>query len=154
MTQGSFVALAAVSVLGVLVIVAVAIAIVRWVGRLQREVLEAVQGRLGRERIVVLDAAAKLFGVSSAGAAQPTAYGCLAASPEELVFAQWKPRREVSIPRARIVSVQAVALGVAAGGSQRLLKVTFRLAGGGVESIGWQVRDPDAWLAALGGSGG
>lgn len=93
------------------------------------------------------------LGVESRGRAQVRGTGRLALVEDELVFVQWVPRRETRIPLGSIEAIETprVFLGKTVG--RRLLAVSWRTADGAPERAAWEVRDLDAWRAALSAAG-
>lgn len=90
------------------------------------------------------------LGLRSAGIGQVRGTGTLVLTSDELRFRQWVPDRETRIPLASITDVgrERWWLGKAVG--RPLLRVTWLADGGAEDAMAWQVRDLDAWLAALG----
>ncbi|MEZ5100316.1 MAG: hypothetical protein R3C15_11075 [Thermoleophilia bacterium] len=117
---------------------------------LARPGAERARALLGGREPVLADELASCFGVESAGVTQLRGNGCLALGPDLLVFAMWLPRRDVVIPRTRIVEVDTTRghLGKTVG--RPLLRVAWTREDGERDRVAWLVRDLDAWLAALG----
>jgi hypothetical protein len=78
---------------------------------------------------------ATLQRVRSAGEAPARGLGVLALTPEELVFVQYVPEREVRVPRAAVSAVAA---------DDGALVVTWA-----DDEAAWSVDDPTAWREAL-----
>jgi hypothetical protein len=118
--------------------------------RMRRRVAEDVSSRLGAGRIVAIDEGANSFGVESKGVAQVRGNGCLAATAEEILFLMWFPRKELRIPRNRIIAVEQPRshLGKSYGGP--LLKIHFTDDQGKPDSVAWAVNDLPMWAALLG----
>src|SRR5687768_8137373 len=93
--------------------------------RMRRRAAEEIRARLGEARIVMIDDAANFFGIESRGAGQIRGNGCLAATPEEIVFLMWFPRRELRISRDRLTSVERVKSHLGKRVGRDLLKITF-----------------------------
>jgi hypothetical protein len=116
--------------------------------RLEEKVARAVRERLaGRELLV--DERARFYGVESRGALQLRGNGCLAATPGELLFVQWVPRRELSIARGQVLAVETAPSHLGKTRFRPLLRVRFMDSSGEHDAVAWEVRDLDAWLAAL-----
>jgi hypothetical protein len=105
-------------------------------------------------RQALRQAGARCFGVRSKGKAQvrPGAGG-LVLFDDELVFVPLVGGGELRIPRASILGIQRAKgyLGKRVG--SELLQVAWKH-DAGVEASAWQVRELDAWIAALGGERG
>lgn len=116
----------------------------------RRKIADEVGARLREEGIILADDSANCFGVESRGRGQIRGNGCLAASPSEIVFVMWLPRRELSIPRDRVVAVDRTTSHLRKSVGRDLLRVKFTNAAGEPDSVAWFVRDLAAWEFALG----
>lgn len=105
---------------------------------------------LGGREPVLADDLANCFGVESAGAAQLRGNGCLALGPDLLVFAMWLPKRDIVVPRTRILEVDTPRSHLRKSVGRPLLRVAWAREDGVQDRAAWFVRDLDAWLAALG----
>lgn len=105
---------------------------------------------LGGREPILADDLANCFGIESAGKTQLRGNGCLGLGPDLLVFAMWLPKRDVVVPRNRIVSVETVRSHLGKSVGRRLLRVAWVREDGVQDAVAWFVRDLDAWLAALG----
>lgn len=105
---------------------------------------------LGGREPELVDELANCFGLESAGVTQLRGNGCLALGPDLLVFAMWVPKRDVVVPRNRIVAVDTASSHVGKSVGRRLLRVAWTREDGEQDRVAWFVRDLDAWLAALG----
>jgi hypothetical protein len=103
--------------------------------------------RLGE--LVALDPSANFFGLESRGRGQIRGNGCLGASPHELFFVMWWPRREVLIDRRSIVAVERTRWHLGKSVGRELLKVSFTDEAGRTDSVAWLVADLAAWEAVL-----
>ncbi|MEA2432750.1 MAG: hypothetical protein QOG54_207 [Actinomycetota bacterium] len=115
----------------------------------RKRVAQEVRTRAGEDRIVMIDDFANFFGLQSRGAAQMRGNGCLAITPDEVVFLMWLPRRDLYIPRQRITSVERVRSHLGKRIGRDLLKITFTDETGNPDSAAWFVHDLPAWEAAL-----
>ena len=117
-----------------------------------------ITGRLGRraqrhfEGLEVLceEQGANSLGIESAGKAQLRGNGNLALTADELLFAQWIPNRVTRIPRGSILEVTTARSHLGKRIGRPLLRVAWTNERAEPDSIALWVRDPDAWLAALG----
>ena len=89
-------------------------------------------------------AKANLYGVASEGGGQVRGLGMLALTPDELVFVQFVPDRQIRIRRDRITAaaVGRTFLGKTSG--RDLLMVTW-----GEDVAAWDVPDVTSWQSAL-----
>ena len=65
-------------------------------------------------------------------------------TPGELRFRQWLPDRETRIPRADMTAVETPKSWLGKSVGTTLLCVRWQ-----EDAMAWEVRDLDAWLAAL-----
>ena len=103
----------------------------------------------GEPNILAMDDTADSFGVTSAGAGQIRGNGCLAATPDGLLFVQWAPKKRLWIPRTRILKVGGAAAHVGKSTGDALLRIEFRTEAGLVDSAAWLVHDLPTWLEML-----
>ncbi len=96
---------------------------------------------------VVRRSKANFYGLASAGAGQVRGLGVLALTPDELVFVQLVPDREVRVPRAAITSVRTERSYLGKTQGRDLLVVTWP-----DDEAAWDVPDVGAWSAELGSS--
>jgi hypothetical protein len=92
---------------------------------------------------------ANSLGVESAGPWQVRGNGNLALTEDELLFAQWVPKRLLRIPRRSIVEVSKTDSHLGKRIGRPLLEVTWTRDDGEQDAIALWVRDLDRWLAAL-----
>jgi hypothetical protein len=111
--------------------------------------VDAITQKLGRQQIVLLDQQANFFGLESAGVWQTRGNGCLALTREVVLFRQWVPERELSIPRASIIKTEAVRSHLGKTQFTSLLKIRFLNERGEEDSAAWRVGDLPPWLADL-----
>lgn len=90
---------------------------------------------------------ATFFGLASAGATPVRALGVLALTPDELVFFQFVPDREVRVPRAAISSVTTSTSFLDRSSERDLLVVAWD--GQPTDTGAWEVDDVPAWRASL-----
>lgn len=95
------------------------------------------------------DESANFFGVESRGKAQLRGNGHLAASPDEILFVMWLPRRELTISRHRVTAVERTRWHLGKSVGRELLRVRFTNDAGEGDSVAWLVRDLAAWESAL-----
>jgi hypothetical protein len=84
------------------------------------------------------------LGLESRGAAQTRGNGWLVLTPGELRFRQWIPDRETRIVRADVTAVETPKSWLGKSVGTRLLCVRWP-----GDAMAWEIRDLDAWLAAL-----
>lgn len=84
------------------------------------------------------------LGLESRGATQTSGNGWLVLTPGELRFRQWIPDRETRIARADVTAVETPKSWLGKSVGTRLLCVRWP-----GDAMAWEVRDLDAWLAAL-----
>lgn len=119
------------------------------VSRYAGPVADEVRGRVGADRILMMDETANFFGLESAGARQARGNGCLALTDQEVLFLQWVPRRELRIERARITGVESPTWHLGKSRGHPLLKILFTDERQAPDSAAWQVRDLEGWRTAL-----
>lgn len=93
-------------------------------------------------------AKANLYGVASAGERQVRSLGTLALTPEELVFFQMVPEKEVRVPRPAITNVEVERSFLGKTQDRDLLVVAWN-AGDDEDSVAFDVPDIDSWLTEL-----
>lgn len=99
--------------------------------------------------MLVADESANFFGVESRGKGQVRGNGYLAASPGQILFVMWMPRRELAIPRHRVTAVERTRSHLGKSVGRELLRVRFTNDAGEPDSAAWLVRDLGAWESAL-----
>jgi hypothetical protein len=116
--------------------------------RIRRELERAVLERFDKRQIIAATTRANFFGLKSKSGWQLRGNGALVLTGEVLWFLRAVPRKEYQIPirSVRQVSTPRVFNGKSA--LVPLLCVTYGT-GGGEDAIGWAVRDPGAWKAAI-----
>lgn len=112
-------------------------------------VAQEVRLRLGPGRVALLDEGSNFFGLQSKGVRQIRGNGCLALSPDEILFVMWWPRRELRIARDRITGVERTKWHIGKTVGRNLLKVHFVNDAGAADSAAWYVSDLASWQAAL-----
>jgi hypothetical protein len=105
-------------------------------------------------RLAALDvdrqAKGTFYGLASAGEGQVRRLGTLVLTPDSLVFLQFVPEGEVTIPRADITVVESSPTYLGKTGDQELLVVTFAADGvEGGDQAAWELPDVPGWRAAL-----
>lgn len=130
---------------GVALLLVVTVVFIRRVAARAEAVMEDVRGGRRPRKLETV----RGLGVRSRGRGQVRGTGRLALFDDELVFVQWVPRRETRIPLTAIQAINTprVFLGKTVG--RRLLAVTWRSPEGVEEQAAWEVRNLDAWRAAL-----
>ncbi len=118
--------------------------------RLGRKVGAEVRRRYQDRGIELLDNGANFFGVESRGHGQVRGNGCLVLTADEVAFVMWLPRRELVIPRERILGTETPRSHLGKTKGVKLLKIRFRDEVGNEDSVAWAIRDLQAWLQALG----
>ena len=124
-------------------------AISRYLRDLQREGLAVARALAKDEDVVVVDQRTNFFGVGSVGAVQARGNGCLLATSTHLHFAQWVPKRELSIRRSRIIAVERARSHHGKTTGRELLKIRFQNEQGGDDDVAFLVSDLPAWERAL-----
>ena len=119
----------------------------------RRAIAADIHSRLGESDVVAFDDSALFFGVESRGAGQLRGNGCLGASSEQMLFVMWMPRREFSIPRDRITSIERTRSHLGKRIGRDLLKVSYTNDDGAPDSIAWYVTDLPLWESVLGTHG-
>ena len=122
-----------------------------FLGKRRRSIAADVRARLGESEIVLMDESALSLGVESAGVWQVRGNGCLAATNDEILFIMWLPRKELSIPRERVTSIERARAHLGKTIGHELLRVRFVNESGRPDSVAWYVRDLSTWEATLGG---
>jgi hypothetical protein len=92
---------------------------------------------------------ANSLGVESAGPWQVRGNGSLVLTEDELLFAQWVPKRLLRIPRHSIVEASKANSHLGKWIGRPLLKITWTRDDGEEDSIALWVKDLDRWLAEL-----
>jgi hypothetical protein len=131
-------------VLGIVVLTTmlVAVPVSRRARRVQSE-LEAQVGDGERAETV------RGLGLESRGPKQVRGTGRLVLTHDELRFRMWVPDRETRIPLASVTDVGTERTWLGKWVGKRLLRVRWRTPEGAEDAMAWEVRDLDAWLAAL-----
>ena len=126
----------------VLALAALAVAVV-----LARRGAQRVSARV-EERLEGLEvlrrSKANLYGVASEGGGQVRGLGMLALTPDELVFVQFVPDRQIRIRRDRITAAAVGRSFLGKTSGRDLLMVTW-----GEDVAAWDVPDVTSWQAAL-----
>lgn len=91
---------------------------------------------------------AHLLGLQSGPERQAKAIGALALTPDELVFLQLVPEREVRIPRAAITRAEVGRDFLGRTHPKDLVLVTWG-EGEAVDTAGFEVPDPSGWATEL-----
>jgi hypothetical protein len=155
--------------MGTLQIVAIVLAVVLVIGFLiltlfvtntRKKTVDAVKGRLGADKIVLYDEKAHCFGLTSKGHGYLQTFGCLATTPDAVLFVQWSPKEELELKRSDILSVDESREHQGRDRAADLLVVRFRSpeveadeetgAVAGEDAVAWQVDDIEAWKSELG----
>jgi hypothetical protein len=125
------------------------LAVMRGVMSLMRRKLgKQIRAKLAGRTIIRESIGANFFGLSSKGLAQVRGNGALVLTPDQLYFAMFVPRRELTIPLADIVSVSTPRSHLGKTVGMKLLRVDFRVPAG-QDSVAWAVRDLDDWKADI-----
>jgi hypothetical protein len=74
----------------------------------------------------------------------------LVLTENELILAQWNPPEDVVVPLRAIRKVDKTRAEAGRGISTELVRVKWRVGGGQQDTLSFQPRDRDAWLAELG----
>ena len=90
------------------------------------------------------------YGLASAGEGQVRRLGTLVLTSDSLVFVQFVPEGEVTIPRADITAAESSSTYLGKTGDRDLLVVSFTSDGGeGADQAAWEISDVSGWRAAL-----
>jgi hypothetical protein len=142
------VAVAIVIAIAIVVVVLVAAGIVlarRGAGKAQERVDAHLAGLTVQRR-----SKANLFGMASAEATKVRGLGVLALTPDDLVFVQFVPDREVRVPRSSITSVTTSTSFLGTTQAKDLLVVAWSGSDGtDGDEAAWDVPDLPDWRAAL-----
>jgi hypothetical protein len=114
-------------------------AISRPLRKLKAERTDDARSILGGRSIVFLEPAASFFGQDSLGMSQMRGTGCLAFTPDEILFLMWVPKREFRVPVASIQRIETPRSHLGKSKFRPLLKVTFADRGGAEDSMAWLV---------------
>jgi hypothetical protein len=117
---------------------------------IRRRAATEATSKLGAGRILAEEDGANFFGLGSKGGAQIRGNGFLGVSQEALLFVMWFPRKEIRIPRDRIVSVERANSHAGKTIGRPLLRVRFRNDVGEEDTAAWYVSDLQRWLVLLG----
>lgn len=113
--------------------------------------LRSSQARI-RQHVSQLDversAGVNFFGVASRGRGQVRGNGTLVLTPNELVFFQLMPEREIRVPRAAITGTEVARSFLGKTQGVDLLVVTWSVDGVD-DKAGFRVRELDAWRRSL-----
>lgn len=137
---------ASIGLLAVLIMVLIS----RFVSSTGKAAVEEADRLLEGEHIMLREAGAPLFGIRSLGAAQVRGNGVLTLTKDRLHFLMWLPRRELSIPRERIITVETPKSFMGKSVFRELLQVNFMNEDGEADAAAWAARDPSEWRSFLG----
>jgi hypothetical protein len=133
-------------ILAVVIGVAVVVVLAR---RGAKSASTRVEGRLA-ELDIDRQAKGTFYGLASAGEGQVRRLGTLVLTPDALVFLQFVPEGEVSIPRADITGAESSPTYLGKTSDRALLVVTFAADGvEGGDQAAWELPDVAGWRAAL-----
>ena len=135
--------------LGVATLVATLVLLGVWLRKLKRETAALVRRELEGQKTVLIDEMANCFGLESVGMMQVRGNGCLAATDEKILFVMWKPRKKLTIERARITGVEETKWHLGKSKGRTMLKVLFENDQGKQDSVAWLVADLKSWLSEL-----
>jgi hypothetical protein len=136
--------------LAVLIGVLVGAAVLVLLGRMvRRRTADDVRGDV---EVLMIDETAVCLGLRSLEWGQPRGRGCLALTPDEVVFALWSPRRWIRVERADLVAAESLA---EHRGTRRrpFLRLVAHTSDDFEDEARFVVRELDSWLAALGDAG-
>jgi hypothetical protein len=114
----------------------------------RRKLYQQVRQKFAGQTIVRMSIGANFFGQTSKGLGQIRGNGALVLTPNQLYFALFAPRRELTIQLGDVVSLftPRVHLGKTVGA--KLLRVDYR-ADGGEDAAAWAVRDLEEWVSDI-----
>jgi len=133
----------------VLVGAALVVGFILVVRRLRDRAFHDVLTTVGRDNVVLIDAAANCLGVASRGTETIRGNGCLCLTPNAVIFQRWVPRQQIEIPRRDIRDIDDAAEFRGRDRGKRLLRVHFRDASGQSDIIAFSVSDRSTWLKAF-----
>ena len=113
---------------------------------LQRRKLNEVLQRFPHESILRISSGANFFGLESQGYGQVRGNGVLILTRDTLHFEMLLPRKVLTIPTDRILSVEKVSSHLGRRCAWPLLKVSFH-SETGPDSAAWALRKLDEWIA-------
>lgn len=99
---------------------------------------------------LLLEPRALCFGFKALGVTQVRGNGCLALTPDRLVFAMWVPARDFVIEREQIIQVDTARSHLGKTQFTALLRVRFRTPAGDEDVVAWRLKELAPWLNALG----
>jgi len=137
-----------------LLIVLIMLLISRFVSSTGKAAVEEADRLLGDEHIILREAGAPLFGIRSLGAGQIRGNGVLTLTKQRLHFLMWLPRRELSIPRERIITVETPKSFMGRSVFRDLLQVNYMNEDGEPDAAAWAASDPAEWRAFLASTAG
>lgn len=140
-------AIIALALLGLAGEVAIFLLVIRG---LRREAAEDLRRAVGGEKVYKVEDC-RFLGHLSGGLTQVRGNGMLALTGRGIHFRMLLPRRYLFIPLEdlRSASVAGSFLGKHGGGKE-ILRVDFRVPGGGEDACGWSVPSAGWWAEALG----
>ncbi|MBC8100798.1 MAG: hypothetical protein H7Y11_15265 [Armatimonadetes bacterium] len=118
-----------------------------WVRNLAHHREQGLRQRFPNARAIV--SGANFFGQHSKGNLQILGTGALVITEHDLLFEQWLPRREHSIPLNQIKAIETPRSELGKTNFTPLLKVVYRTANGAQDAMTWNVRDLEAVKALL-----
>ena len=139
-------------VAGILVVVAVALAVVFGgmllvLRRVASKKRDSAHRRYPDARHI--DVGPNSFGQKSRGKAQVRGNGTLILTDSELIFEQWVPSREFRIPLRAIRSVETPKSFLGKTQGVPLLEVGYLNEAGEVDSMAWRVAELSEWMRKL-----
>jgi hypothetical protein len=117
----------------------------------RKKTVQEVKDRLGPSDIILLDEKARCHGLESRGHGYLQTMGCLAVTPDRMLYLQWSPREELEVSRVDILGLDERREHNGRDRGADLLAVKFRNsdAEDGEDVVAWQVASLEAWSEEL-----
>lgn len=139
---------ALITLASVLFLVAIVVAVRRFLEGLRSRGRAAIDGRFAPSDVMLSELMAQSYGEQSRGVTQARGNGALALTKAELFFLLYVPERELRIPLGSIEAVTNPRSHLGKTSGAKLLHVRFRR-DAGEDAVAWRVPDPEAWKAKL-----
>ena len=101
------------------------------------------------ENIIIGPVSANSFGQESMGRGQVRGLGLLYLTEKEIYFGMYVPKKDFHILLDHVHSISTPKWHLGKTKSRPLLKVEFTNNDGEADSIAWQVKDLDLWVATI-----
>jgi hypothetical protein len=114
----------------------------------RRRLFQQIRRKFSGQTIIRMSIGANFFGQTSRGLGQIRGNGALVLTPNQLHFALFAPRRELTIELGDVVSLSTPRVHLGKTMGAKLLRVDFR-ADGGEDAAAWAVRDLEEWVSDI-----